>query len=84
MVKTQNATPRLVIRSPQSGYVIDKKIVAGSSIEKGMTLLEVADLSAVWVEADVFEKDIGMLQVGQHVEATVEPSRIASSTAGWP
>jgi Cu(I)/Ag(I) efflux system membrane fusion protein len=78
MVKTQNATPRLVIRSPQSGYVIDKKIVAGSSIEKGMTLLEVADLSAVWVEADVFEKDIGMLQVGQHVEATVEafPNRV--------
>lgn len=78
IVKARNASPLLVIRSPQSGYVIDKKIVLGSSIQKGMTLLEVADLSAVWIEADVFEKDIGMLRVGQHVEATVEafPNRV--------
>ena len=37
-----------------------------------MTLFEVADLSTVWVEADVYEKDIPFLQVGQKVEATVE------------
>ncbi len=37
-----------------------------------MTLFEVADLSTVWVEADVFEKDIPYLQVGQTVEAAVE------------
>jgi membrane fusion protein, copper/silver efflux system len=63
---------RLVIRSPQSGYVVDKKIVAGASVEAKMTLLEVADLSTVWVEADVYEKDIPFLQVGQKVEASVE------------
>ena len=37
-----------------------------------MTLFEVADLSTVWVEADVYEKDIPFLQPGQKVEATVE------------
>jgi hypothetical protein len=37
-----------------------------------MTLFEVADLSTVWVEADVYENDIAFLQVGQTVEATVE------------
>ena len=37
-----------------------------------MTLFEVADLSTVWVEADVYEKDIPYLQPGQAVEATVE------------
>lgn len=37
-----------------------------------MTLFEVADLSAVWVEADVYEKDIPYLHVGETVEATVE------------
>ena len=35
----------LVIRSPQSGYVVEKKIVAGASVEAKMTLFEVADLS---------------------------------------
>jgi Cu(I)/Ag(I) efflux system membrane fusion protein len=65
-------TPRLVIRSPQTGYVVEKKIVVGSSVEAKMTLLEVADLTTVWIEADVYEKDIPFLQVGQKVEATVE------------
>lgn len=66
------ARPRVVIRSPQSGYVIEKKIVAGSSVEPGMTLLEVADLDKVWIEAEVYEKDVGLLQPGQPIEATVE------------
>jgi hypothetical protein len=68
----------LVIRSPQTGYVVDKKIVQGSSVDAKMTLFEVADLSTIWVEAGVYEKDIPFLQVGQKVEATVEavPNRV--------
>ena len=61
-----------MIRSPQAGYVVEKKIVVGASVEAKMTLFEVADLSTVWVEADVYEKDIAFLQAGQKVEATVE------------
>ena len=73
-------SPRLVIRSPQAGYVVGKKIVAGASVEAKMTLFEVADLSTVWIEADVYEKDIAFLQAGQKVEATVEafPNRTFS------
>ena len=63
---------RLVIRSPQSGYVIDKKIVRGASVEPKMTLLEIADLSSVWVEAEVYEKDLAFLSPGQKVAAKVD------------
>ena len=74
---------RLVIRSPQTGYVVEKKIVEGAAVEAKMTLFEVADLSTVWVEADVYEKDIAFLQAGQPVEATVEayPNRTFSGQA---
>jgi Cu(I)/Ag(I) efflux system membrane fusion protein len=72
IAKSGTASPRLVIRSPQTGYVVDKKIVKGASVDAKMTLFEVADLSTVWVEADVYEKDIPFLQVGQKVDATVE------------
>lgn len=80
IVASGEASPRLVIRSPQTGYVIDKKIVPGSSVETRMTLLDIADLSTVWIEADVYEKDIAFLEVGQQVEATVEaiPNRTFS------
>jgi Cu(I)/Ag(I) efflux system membrane fusion protein len=63
---------RLVIRSPQTGYVVEKKIVEGAAVEAKMTLFEVADLSTVWIEADVYEKDIPYLQPAQQVEAAVE------------
>jgi Cu(I)/Ag(I) efflux system membrane fusion protein len=72
IVASGQPTPALVIRSPQTGHVVEKKIVAGSSVEAKMTLFEVADLSTVWIEADVYEQDIPFLQVGQKVEVTVE------------
>ncbi|MBI3891857.1 MAG: efflux RND transporter periplasmic adaptor subunit [Candidatus Wallbacteria bacterium] len=63
---------RLLIRSPQHGYVIQKEIVRGARVEVGQTLFEVADLSQVWIEADVYEKDIAFLRSGQTIEATIE------------
>jgi membrane fusion protein, copper/silver efflux system len=72
MADADEPPPRLVIRAPQSGFVTEKKIVAGASVEPKMTLLEIADLSSVWVEAEVYEGDIAFLQAGQKVEATVE------------
>jgi Cu(I)/Ag(I) efflux system membrane fusion protein len=63
---------RVVIRSPRKGRVIRKDIVEGDRIEAGKILFEVADLSAVWVEADVYERDLRAIRVGQEVHAMVE------------
>ena len=64
--------PSLILRAPRGGQVIDKPIVVGMRVEAGMTLVEIADLSVVWIEADVFEKDIGYLHVDQSIEAAVD------------
>jgi Cu(I)/Ag(I) efflux system membrane fusion protein len=64
--------PRLLIRSPRGGQVVEKNIVEGSSVEAGATLFKIADLSEVWIEADVFERDLAFLHVGQEVEATID------------
>jgi Cu(I)/Ag(I) efflux system membrane fusion protein len=63
---------RLLIRSPQSGQVVQKNVVEGASVDAGSTLFKVADLSEVWIEADVYERDLSLLEVGQAVEATAE------------
>ena len=78
ILQAGTALPRLVIRSPRSGRVIRKNIEAGARVEDGMTLLEIADLSAVWIEADVYEKDLACVREGQAVEASVEaiPNRV--------
>lgn len=72
ILRTGKATHRLLIRSPQAGFVIEKTIVKGSRVEMGQTLFDVADISQVWIQADVYEKDVAFLKQGQKVTATVE------------
>jgi membrane fusion protein, copper/silver efflux system len=61
-------TPRrtLTLTAPASGLVVEKNVVQGGRIMPGMDLYRIADLSRVWVEVDVFEKDLSLLRSGQH------------------
>ena len=54
----------LTFRSPVSGIVTEKKALQGMRFMAGEALYQVVDLSAVWVIADVFEQDIGLVKVG--------------------
>jgi Cu(I)/Ag(I) efflux system membrane fusion protein len=78
IVKTGKANRRLVLRAPFSGHLIRKDVVEGAHVEAGQTLFELADLSQVWIEAEVYESDIDFLRKGQTIEATVEsfPGRV--------
>lgn len=55
----------IAIRSPVEGYVVAKSAVVGINVQPGTVLFEVADLSQVWVTADVYEQDISRVHVGQ-------------------
>ncbi|MFM9938752.1 MAG: efflux RND transporter periplasmic adaptor subunit [Hyphomicrobiaceae bacterium] len=50
--------------APVSGVVMEKKIVAGQMVKAGDELFRLADLSSIWVIANVAEQDIGMVKVG--------------------
>lgn len=52
------------ILSPSNGYVLEKMAVEGMRVEPGMRLFRIADLSTVWVLADVYEGDAGFAQAG--------------------
>jgi Cu(I)/Ag(I) efflux system membrane fusion protein len=55
----------VTLRSPASGAVIEKPAVQGMRFTSGEVLYQIADLSKVWMLADVFEQDLGMVQRGQ-------------------
>jgi Cu(I)/Ag(I) efflux system membrane fusion protein len=55
-----------------SGTVIDKQVVEGARITPGSVLYRIADLSRVWVEADVFEKDLSLVREGQQAHVMLE------------
>lgn len=56
--------------SPVSGVVTQKHVVEQQYVAQGQPLLQVADLSSVWVEADVYEQQLPDVSVGQRVEIT--------------
>ena len=74
----------IAIYAPRSGTLIERNVADGGAAEMGQTLLSIADLSRVWIEAEVFEADLELVKPGmtagvtlpylpgRRVEATVE------------
>ena len=58
--------PRTVFRSPATGIVMEKTIVRGMRAMPGDVLYRIVDPSAVWVEAGIYEPDLGAVRIGQH------------------
>ena len=61
----------LTFLSPVSGVITEKKALQGMRFMPGEELYQVADLSSVWVVADVFEQDIGQVQVGASAKVRI-------------
>ena len=52
------------IYSTAQGTVVGKHIDSGSAAKTGQTLLQIADLSQVWVEAEIYEADLDLISEG--------------------
>lgn len=61
---------RLPIYTPLSGIVIDKLVLNGQYVKEGDPLFNIADLSSVWTELEVYENDFPFIKIGQKVEIT--------------
>jgi Cu(I)/Ag(I) efflux system membrane fusion protein len=62
--------PAVTIYSTTSGTVVERKVTQGQYVNAGDPLYSVADLSTVWVKADVYESDLAQIRPGQSVEIT--------------
>jgi len=59
------------VASPASGFVIEKNVVEGSSVEPGMKLLRIANLDKVWIEAELYEAELPLVSKGQAAVVTL-------------
>ena len=82
LTKSGETKRTLTFRSPVSGIVTEKKALQGMRFMPGEALYQVADLSAVWVVADVFEQDIGLVKVGAGatVKINAYPEKVFKGT----
>jgi RND family efflux transporter MFP subunit len=61
----------LEVDSPVSGYVTERNALPSVAVQPEMRLLTVTDLSSVWVQAQVFQNDLGRIKVGDASSLTV-------------
>ncbi|MFA6286113.1 MAG: efflux RND transporter periplasmic adaptor subunit [Opitutaceae bacterium] len=62
-----------VYRAPSDGVVIEKMGVQGQMMKPGERIYRLADLSTVWVQAQVYENDLAFVQTGQSAEVRLGP-----------
>jgi len=59
------------LNSPIAGTVIERNATVGASVGTDSNLFKIIDLSRVWIDANVFEKDLARVRMGQEVKVNL-------------
>jgi RND family efflux transporter MFP subunit len=68
----REAQTTVTFRSPVNGFVIEKQALKGLHVQPGMSLYKVADLSVVWIEADLYEQEMPFVRLGERATVTLD------------
>jgi Cu(I)/Ag(I) efflux system membrane fusion protein len=71
LAKRGSAQEYVPIRAPASGVVIEKEIVAGGAVAMGQRVYRIAPVDRMWIEAELFEAELGAIAVGTPAEVTL-------------
>jgi RND family efflux transporter MFP subunit len=83
--RTGEVSKTVTVYSPVSGFITDRKAFPHTSTSGDMDLYTIADLSRVWVTADVFEADLPYVKVGQKavIHFPYAPGKIITGRVGY-
>ena len=70
--RTGEAQRAITILSPLTGIVVEKQALQGLAVTPMMHLFVVADLSRVWVVADIYERDLAQVKIGQQAKLAID------------
>jgi membrane fusion protein, copper/silver efflux system len=68
--RRRKAEPVLTVYAPSAGIVLMREAVPGRYVEPGTTLYEIADLSTVWIFADIYESEVAAVTLNQPAAVT--------------
>lgn len=69
---TSDVITNLTFNSPVSGYIMEKNALPNMYVQPETKLYTVADLSEVWVYAQIFQNDAGKIKPGDRAEVTLD------------
>jgi Cu(I)/Ag(I) efflux system membrane fusion protein len=88
VLKSGKGNTHLKIRSPISGHVIKKYVREGQYVDEGTPLYDIADLSTIWIQAQIYEDDLAFLPAEQSHKPGTElfdnPLQITATTRAYP
>ncbi|MCW5829298.1 MAG: efflux RND transporter periplasmic adaptor subunit [Deltaproteobacteria bacterium] len=62
----------ITLFAPQAGTVIERNVLEGQYVKEGDVLFQIADLSTLWLNLDIYESDLSWIRTGQTVDINVE------------
>lgn len=82
---TGEVTKALTLVAPVSGIVLEKDVYEGQRVTPGLRLYRIADLTELWVEGEVFERDIQFIEQGAqaHIEVAAYPGEHRMGTVSF-
>ncbi|MGH7558712.1 MAG: efflux RND transporter periplasmic adaptor subunit [Gemmatimonadota bacterium] len=78
LLETGEVRKTLTLHAPVSGIVMEKDVLEGQAVMPGDNLYMIADLSRIWVEAELFEADVALIEEGMPaaIEVAAYPGRM--------
>jgi cobalt-zinc-cadmium efflux system membrane fusion protein len=78
VIKTQVVDPLVPVLSPEDGIIVERLVNVGELIDPSKPLFTIGDFHSVWLKADVFEKDIPKVAIGEAIQLQVDsfPDRV--------
>jgi len=67
LISSRKASTFMIIPAPIGGTVIHKNAFEGKYVKEGENLFQIADLSNLWMQAEIYETDLARIQLGQSV-----------------
>jgi cobalt-zinc-cadmium efflux system membrane fusion protein len=71
IAETHQINPLINLYAPIEGKIISTNVVLGNMIDESTEILTIMDPSLLWVDAEIYEKDIARIKIGQEVAITV-------------
>ena len=75
LASTKQITDKVFIMAPATGFIIARNVSPGQQFEKGTEWYRIADLSRVWVLADLFRNEAESVRPGMKVRVTIPETR---------
>jgi len=61
----------MILQAPLDGIVLEKMVLEGTYVQPGMNLYRIADLSNVWIIADIYEYEAPLVKIGQEARVSL-------------